>query len=221
MRSLVPDVGDCHGTALKQGAAEGIAFESIEYFGCRFSQAGGNGGKPYPRPFPQVPADNPYGLGIGASSVLEDGSAHVISETGSGLSGGGISVLFPPPSSQRKIDGVDTSGRDDPDFALPGVVNGSGPSALTGGWDGGQLVSNNAPAAGLLATYVQMKKSRLGAFDVTLYALLHKEGYGSTFSDIVRGCSGTTGKPICATSGYDLVTGVGSFDGYLLGELLK
>jgi kumamolisin len=216
-----PTIGLALSPLIEQGAAEGISFESIEFQGYRFGNAGGNGGKPYPNPFPLEPADSPYGLAIGVSNVFENASFHVEIQTGSELSGGGISVLFPAPVAQAKIAGVVSSGRNASDFALPGTVNGNGPSAYTATWSGGAPVSNNAPAAGLLATLVQMKKSRLGAFDVTLYSLFNKEGYGSVFSDINLGCSGTTGKPICAKKGYDLVTGIGSFDGYLLGKLIQ
>jgi kumamolisin len=207
----------------KQGAAEGISFESVEFNnGCR--NPSGAHGPNYPRAFPMVPADNAYGLAVGSSSVYEAGS-QLSAQTAWSGTGGGVSALFPVFAQQAKVSGVDLKGRNTPDFSLPASVNGNGPSYYYSytSWGGGTARPNNAVAAGLLASYVQMSKSRLGAFDMTLFSLFKSKGYGSIFDDITAGCQtgAVDSSPICATRGYDNASGIGSFDGFLLGGLLR
>lgn len=213
---------------IEQGAAEGIAFES--------SQPGpaGCGNPELGYVSPTLPGDSAYGLSVGGSKVVVNSkTGELESESGYAESGGGISLVVPGFAAQR-LPGVNPSGRNTPDILLPAVVNGDGPafyylvSSSTSGtvydwntWSNAPYV-NSAPAAGLLASYTQMSKHRLGAFDITLYKLFKKYGYGRVFHDITTGCNGTMwSPPICAKKGYDITAGIGSIDGYALGELLE
>ncbi|HTU82458.1 MAG TPA: protease pro-enzyme activation domain-containing protein [Candidatus Acidoferrales bacterium] len=219
--ALEPTVALAISPIFEQGAAQGIAFESLQTnAGCR--DPFGNG-KSYPLPFPMTPADSPYGLAVGSSNAIENGDS-VVAESGWSQSGGGVSALLPSFAAQLSVPGTVPTGRNTPDFTLPGSIDGNGPSYYSyRHWLGGDPVWINSPAAGLLASYVQMTKHRLGAFNVTLYKEFASLGYGSVFSDITEGCE--TGalnhKLVCARKGYDLVTGIGSFDGYALGSRLK
>jgi len=196
-----------------QGAAEGIAFEGIE-FG---SPCGG-----WLEPLPMAPGDTADGLAVGGSYVSESAGSRIVAQSALIGSNGGVSILAAEPLEQKKIAGTSALGRNAPDLVLPATVNGAGSSFYAGGaWIGGFSFVNNAPAAGLLATFEQMHRSRLGAFDLTLYRLFASSGYGGAFVDVTTGCSGTFGgAAICAKQGYDLSTGIGSVGAYALAKLL-
>jgi subtilase family serine protease len=196
-----------------QGAAEGIAFEGVE-FGA---PCGG-----WVKPLPMSPGDTADGLAVGGSYVTENASFAILQQTALIGSNGGVSILVPVPAEQKPIAGVSPLGRNAPDLVIPATVNGAGASYFAGGkWLGGGAFVNNSPAAGLLATLQQMSGHRLGAFDRTLYQLFAKKKYGKIFVDVTAGCNGTFGGvPVCAAPGFDLSTGIGSVDGYQLGKLL-
>jgi subtilase family serine protease len=196
-----------------QGAAEGIAFEGVE-FGA---PCGG-----WKKPLPMSPGDMADGLAVGGSYVTENTSLQILQQTALIGSNGGVSILVPVPVEQRRVAGVSPLGRNAPDLVIPVTINGAGASfAFDGTWIGGGAFVNNAPVAGLMATLQQMSGHRLGAFDRTLYTLFATKHYGSIFGDVTAGCSGSFGgAPICAKPGYDLSTGIGSVDGYQLGKAL-
>jgi subtilase family serine protease len=196
-----------------QGAAEGIAFEGVE-FGA---PCGG-----WVKPLPMTPGDTADGLAVGGSYATEGTAGTILQQTALIGSDGGVSILVPVPPEQRALSGVSPLGRNAPDLVIPATVNGAGASIYAGGaWVGGGAFVNNAPAAGLLATLQQMKGHRLGAFDRTLDVLFAKRGYGQIFVDITAGCIGAfEGAPICSGRGFDLATGVGGVDGYALGKAL-
>jgi subtilase family serine protease len=199
---------------MAQGAAEGIAFEGVQ-FGA---PCGG-----WKKPLPMSPGDSADALAVGGSYVSENTASLVLTQTALIGSNGGVSILVPVPPEQKRIPGVSALGRNAPDIVIPATVNGAGASIyFDGAWIGGGAFVNNAPAAGLMATLQQMSGHRLGALDRTLYALFAKNKYaGGSFSDIVAGCNGAfDGTPICATAGFDISTGIGSVDGYKLGKSL-
>jgi subtilase family serine protease len=198
---------------LAQGAAQGIAFEGVE-FGA---PCGG-----WKKPLPMSPGDSADGLAVGGSYVAENSAQKILDQTALIGSNGGVSILVPIPPEQKGIAGVSPLGRNAPDIVVPATVNGAGASIYAGGaWIGGGAFVNNAPAAGLMATLQQMRGHRLGALDRTLYALFAKKKYGALFTDIAAGCNGSfAGAPICARAGFDLSTGIGAVDGYRLGAAL-
>lgn len=203
---------------LEQGAAQGIAFESVSFGGVNVC------GIPDVL-FPLVPADSPDTLDVAGSNVIEDARGEVIAQTGMPGSGGGVSAIVPVFPEQQSIHGVDPSGRNVPDLSILSEVNGNGSSLyFAGGWNGSfvGVYVNNAPMAGLLAEYQQMAHHRLGAVNRTLYHHFAKHGYGRGLIDITSGCNGTyLGAPVCGVRGYDLTSGVGSIsNAYRLGHWL-
>jgi subtilase family serine protease len=210
---------------LAQGAAQGIAFEGVQ-FGtpttCDYK-----GIDPI-----MVPGGDVNSLAVGASNAIADPSGALTAQSGLPASGGGVSLIVPLPAFQNGISGINPAGRNTPDLVLAGEVNSVGPSAYftaenfggpsgPPGWNGGFVFANNAPAAGMLADLQQMVHHRLGAFNRTLYRLFGADGYGAAFSDITSGCDGLVGStPLCARQGYDVTSGIGSVDVYRLGKLL-
>jgi kumamolisin len=210
---------------LSRAAAEGITFEGVTFGGpndCSPKLAAN-----------EIPSGDEHVLAVSGTDAAEQNDGTLIVQSGLPQSGGGVSLIFPVPSWQRTVAGVDTAGRNTPDIVLSTEVNGTGPSAYTansdefGGyypaaWDGGAVFVNNAPAAGMLAEIQQMVGHRLGAFGQTLYALYAENGYGTAFHDVIVGCDGVLyGKPFCAKPGYDLTSGIGSIDAYRIGKLLQ
>ena len=203
---------------LEQGAAQGIAFETVSFGGVNAC------GIPDVL-FPLVPADSPDTLDVAGSNVIEDARGEIVAQTGMPGSGGGVSAMVPIFPEQQIVPGTDPSGRNVPDLSIVSEINGNGSSLyFAGGWNNSfvGVFVNNAPMAGLLAEYQQMAHHRLGAINRTLYHHFVKHGYGRGLIDIKSGCNGTyLGAPFCAVRGYDLTSGVGSIsNAYRLGHWL-
>lgn len=202
---------------LKQGAAQGIAFEAPS-FGIQ-SQCG------IPDTlFPVVPADSGDVLAVGGANAIEDGDQEVVAQSAQSMSGGGVSAIVEAFPAQLRIPGVDPSGRNTPDISLLTEINGNGPSSFfSAGWNGNFQFVNNIPISSLLAEYQQMVHHRLGAFNRTLYRMLARHGYGDGIVDLTSGCDGVyLGAPLCAKRGYDITTGIGTIsDAYELGRRLR
>jgi kumamolisin len=136
-------------------------------------------------------------------------------DTGWSGSGGGVSVIFPRPSYQTAVTTLaNTAARNTPDVALLAdnttgytfYYLGSGNLLKIGGTS---LVAPNMAAD--YAQYAGYYNKRLGLAQNGLYALFAKNAYpGKVFYDIT---SGSNGDYSCHT-GYDNVTGTGSFNGY-------
>jgi hypothetical protein len=202
---------------LKQGAAQGISFETPS-FGIQ-QQCG------VPDTlFPVVPADSQDVLAVGGTNVIEDSDGEIIAQSGQLQSGGGVSPIVESFPAQRRLHGVDPSGRNTPDISIATQINGNGPSSyFAGGWNGSFLFVNNIPTASLLAEYQQMTRHRMGAFNRTLYNIFARRGYGNGIVDITSGCDGVyLNAPICAKPGYDFVSGIGAIsNAYEIGRRLR
>jgi subtilase family serine protease len=203
---------------IKQGAAQGIAFESVAFGGVNVC------GIP-DFLFSLIPADSADSLAVGGSNVIENADGEIIAQTGMPKSGGAISAIVPVFPEQQRIHGVDPSGRNVPDLIIPSEVNGGGSSLyFAGGWNNAfvGVFANNAPMAGLLAEYQQMAHHRLGAVNRTLYNVFARRGYSIGIVDIRSGCNGMyLNAPVCAKRGYDLTSGIGAIsDAYRLGRSL-
>lgn len=211
---------------LAQGAAQGIAFEGVQFGAPTTCSVSG------PVDPIEYPGGDPNSLAVSASNVILAANGTIAAQSGSPVAGGGVSLIVPVPAFQASVPGVNPAGRNTPDLVIPGSINSAGPSAYFSesdpfggppsppGWYGGFPFANNAPAAGLLAEIQQMVHHRLGAVDKTLYAIFASRGYGTVFSDITSGCDGVAGaKLLCAHTGYDTTSGIGSIDAYQLGLL--
>lgn len=131
-------------------------------------------------------------------------------------SGGGVSTLFSRPPYQTSFPGMPAgTTRCQPDIAanaghVPYIIYSKGQlSAVVG-------TSASAPSVAATIGLIRQRLGRLGLVNTTLYQLAAAQfnGGGSTiFHDITSGSNsvpGVTGYN--AGPGYDLVTGLGSFD---------
>ncbi len=213
--------------ALKKGTAQGqtFVFASGEQQGGALGAYACNGNQPPPAP--EAPTTGDYDLAVGGGDVIADGDRY-ISETGDLESGGGVSAIFPL-SFQRGVPHIHPAGRNVPDVVAAAAIDGRGPSLYVQsytGWVGGFTSVDAGPMAGFVATLDQMQGAREGRAVDRLYAGWKRVGdvyHGKTlFHDIVAGCNGIPGggpPPLpgfCAHTGYDLVTGIGSIDGFNL-----
>ncbi|HYK53310.1 MAG TPA: S53 family peptidase, partial [Candidatus Eremiobacteraceae bacterium] len=198
----------------KQGAAEGQTM---------FAASGDNGSKDCTDNTNQFtitgvdfPSSSPWVGASGGTSMLLNTDDSINTDTGWSGSGGGISVIFPLPSYQNSVPTLgSTSGRNSPDAALLAdnttgytfFYLGSGTLLKIGGTS---IVAPNLAAD--YAQYDGYYNKRLGLAQTGLYAMFPKKTYpGKVFFDIVTGSNGD----YSAHTGYDNVTGTGSFNGYL------
>ncbi|WP_375489391.1 protease pro-enzyme activation domain-containing protein [uncultured Jatrophihabitans sp.] len=170
------------------------------------------------------PADDPNVTGTGGTHLTLGSGGAYSAETpwdtkATEGGGGGVSTTFALPSYQSGVPGLpsactkrcvpDISGDADP--ATGYSIYSQGKWTVVGG------TSAAAPLwAGFTAVYNQDAlangKSRLGFANPTLYSLKKNSQTYTPFHDITTGhTSTTTNWP--ATTGYDLATGIGSFDG--------
>lgn len=196
----------------KQGAAKGITFHA-------------SSGDLSGLVAPSAPADCPYFVSIGGTSLSIGADGAWAYETSWSGSGGGVSALFPQPAWQRNVDGTIDRGRNSPDVAFDANPITGTAFYIFGTWNseanpiGGTSLSS--PIFGALVTELdQMNNGRLGLLAPRIYAVWKKRGYGHLsrprFHDITQGCSGA----YCAGPGYDLVTGIGSIDGNNISRFL-
>jgi subtilase family serine protease len=174
------------------------------------------------------PADDPYITAVGGTDLTTNGPGGPWeSETGwSGSAGMPSKNNIPIPGYQKLPGVIDSSNngsttlRNIPDVAAEANTNQY--SCYDGGCSGGNGgTSYAAPQwAGFMAMVNQQAVATGGAtvgfLNPTLYRIGVGSSYDSDFHDIV---SGSNGK-YSAVTGYDLVTGWGSFDGPNLIESL-
>ncbi len=163
------------------------------------------------------PASDPAAVGVGGTSLFLNSDSSIQSETGWSTtssrdhdsSGGGISVYFGRPSWQTGT-GVDTNAaRQVPDVALAGDPD-TGYYVYYSGkveQDGGTSVA--APCWAALCALLNQARANNGISSITninasLYPLLGT----SAFHDITAG----TDSVYSCTTGYDLLTGLGTPD---------
>lgn len=160
------------------------------------------------------PANSPHVIGAGGTTPTCSGGmtagnpacAGYGSESGWSGSGGGVSILFPRPGWQSGCDVPAGAGRLVPDVALEADAS-PGNYVLKGGfWYVIYGTSGAAPQwAGSFALLNQaIGGSGLGDPGALLYSLCGSNAY----HDIATGSNGD----YSATSGYDLVTGLGTID---------
>ncbi len=207
---------DAFGTALEndflQAAAEGTTF----YFssGDAGSDSGGTG-------LPSYPADSPYVVSVGGTTLSTTGSSTYAGETtwnvsGSGGGGAGCSAVLAKPSYQNGVS-TGCSGRAEPDVSADSdpstgadvYVNGA--NEVVGGTSlAAPLWAGMAAAADRYAAVNGL--SRIGWANPKIYALAASATkYASDFHDVT---SGTTYGSIAygAGTGWDRATGWGSID---------
>ncbi len=188
-----------------QGAAKGISFSA---------STGDNGANPCGGTSGfaiQAPADSPYGVAVGGTSLTLGATGSYGSEAGWAGSGGGVSSIFALPAFQQSTAHVIPSGRNNPDVAFDADPNTGTSFYGAHYWQGpigGTSLSSPIDVA-FLSEADEVENSRAGRVDCQLYGLGYKRNGVTLFHDIVSGSNGYNAGP-----GYDQVTGIGSLDGW-------
>jgi hypothetical protein len=168
-----------------------------------------------------APAGGPYFVSVGAVNFTSNSSTGALtsitagSDSGNGFqSGGGVSTVFALPSYQSGISGVNSSGRNQPDIALPGVGV-AVYAASQGGWLKEDGTSWSSPEfVAFMAEVNQLHGTHFGFVNPTLYSV-----FNNSYTDYTDVTSGTNGA-YNAVTGYDLVTGIGAPKGWTLANAL-
>jgi kumamolisin len=221
--AFIPTFPKAADKVFKQGAALGITFHSAtgddgtQTYGC-------NGSKPTVG----TPADDPHQVAVGGTALTVDHTTgKETAEVGwsdfTGATGGGVSVVMKLPKYQKKVTNVIKGGRNLPDISFDA-------SPLTGeslyfdgafqGPIGGTSLASPIFGAGLTIMN-QMRNSRSGNFDPTLYSLWAKNGYGSKKKPNLRDITSGSIGAYSAGPGYDQMTGIGAMVFGNFGKLLK
>ncbi|WP_329059293.1 protease pro-enzyme activation domain-containing protein [Amycolatopsis sp. NBC_01480] len=188
----------------KQGAAQGqsffVATGDDGSRGCTRSTSGsGVVSAGWPGTSPNV-------TGVGGTTLTVGSNNTYGSETGWSGSGGGTSTQFPAPSWQTGVGGK----RTEPDVALDADPQTGYAVYTNGGWAQYGGTSCAAPMwAGWATLYNQKAGAKLGNPDAAIYGVGKGSSYASAFHDITSGSNGD----FSAKTGYDQVTGWGTYDG--------
>lgn len=190
--------------ALMQGAAEGISFYAAS--GDSGSDDCRNGGTGV-----DYPASDPNATGTGGTTLTIGAGGAYGAETAWSGSGGGHSTVFTAPAYQTNTGGK----RAVPDVALD-ANPATGYAILSAGqWQVFGGTSCAAPMwAGFTALYDAKAGTKLGNGNAKFYSIA--AGAGTAFHDVTTGGNGA----FTAGTGYDPVTGLGSYDGAGLASAL-
>jgi subtilase family serine protease len=190
-----------------QGAALGITFVGTS--GDTGSDECNDGPGNPPSPSLGVSSNNgPHFVSIGSINFTENSSGTLTgiqtASAGTFESGGGVSTVYALPRYQSGIANVITSGRNQPDLALPGdnvTIYLDGASVTTGGtsWSGPIFTA-------LLTTAAELHGARgFGFANPMIYNMFKDSGYRFNYIDSTTGNNGA----YFAKTGYDQVTGIG------------
>jgi subtilase family serine protease len=180
----------------------------------------------------QAPASDPYVLGVGGSESIAPLLASTTPCTCpiatpvawddhnvefGGLSGGGVSRVWPLPAYQRNLFGsaqISKTNRNVPDIAFPAVdadITVHGSSEVVDGTSWAAAI-----ATALLAETVRIC-GRLGDVNPAAYETFKRHGEGTVFLDVTKGFNGGYAPALSrgyhATRGFDDVTGMGMPNG--------
>ena len=173
-----------------------------------------NNGVPAGAPDVSYPASSPYVVAVGGTTLLTNADGSYDDET-AWLAGGGGPSLFElqpywqsgvaPPTGSTCVEAVACVGKTLPDIAMDADPE-SGANVYIGGTpEGVGGTSLSSPLA--LGVWARLESSHANALGFAALPLYR--AYGSPgFHDVVLGDTG----PYPATPGYDLATGMGSFD---------
>ncbi|MFC1411225.1 protease pro-enzyme activation domain-containing protein [Streptacidiphilus sp. N1-12] len=200
-------------TDFQEAAAQGQSVFAAS--GDSGSDDAGNGGTSV-----DFPASDPYVTGTGGTALTLTSAGAWSKETAWNGSGGGVSSYFATPSFQT---GVNTgSKRSVPDVAADASPSTGWAVYSEGSWAEFGGTSAAAPNwAAFTAIYNSEARAKskpaFGYANNTIYTLAASSSYGSAFHDVKTGSNGA----YSAGTGYDKVTGWGSYNGagFLAAEL--
>ena len=195
----------------QQGAAVGVTF-SASSGDTGSSECSGSKGV-------SAPAGDPYFTSVGGVNFTYS-SAGVLQSVTAGSasgdsSGGGVSTVVALPSWQSGVAGVISSGRNQPDVALP-----FDPVAVYTGGAWGEYLGTSWSSPAFVALIIetnQLHGSKMGWVNPTLYSLFQSTGYNSYYTPCT---SGSNGAYSCNASQYNQVTGIGAPKGWALANAL-
>lgn len=188
----------------EEAAAQGESIYAAS--GDNGSDDAGNGGTSV-----DFPASDPYVSGAGGTTLRLSGDSWS-SETAWSDSGGGESAEFSTPSFQESVDS--TGAREVPDVAADANPSTGWSIYSEGAWYEVGGTSAAAPNWAAFTAIVDQAaandgESGIGFANGTLYDLAQSSAYSSAFHDIKSGSNGA----YSAGTGYDPVTGWGSYNG--------
>ena len=200
-------------TDFQEAAAQGQSIYAAS--GDSGSDDAGTGGTSV-----DFPASDPYVTGTGGTTLTLTSAGAWSKETAWNGSGGGVSSYFATPSFQS---GVNTgSKRSVPDVAADANPSSGWAIYTEGAWYEFGGTSAAAPNwAAFTAIYNDEAKAKskpaFGYANATIYNLASSSSYSSAFHDAKTGSNGA----YSAGTGYDKVTGWGSYNGagFLSAEL--
>jgi pseudomonalisin len=200
--------------AFLEAAAQGqTVFASTGDNGSFCGVAVGANGAPAGVPMVEYPAASPYVIGAGGSTLLTNSDGTWNSEVAWYAGGGGISQFELSPFWQAPVDVASTAGKGLPDIAMDADPN-SGVYIWLNGTEqccyGGTSLSSPL-ALGVWARLQSGHLNSLGYAGPVFYkgaTALPSAASPTGFHDIILGTNGLYD----ALPGYDLTTGVGSFD---------
>jgi subtilase family serine protease len=164
-------------------------------------------------PMVEYPASSPYVLGAGGTTLLTNSNGTWDTEIGWYAGGGGLSQFEESPYWQSPVNTFSTVGKGVPDIAMDADPE-SGVYIWLDGTEqccyGGTSLSSPL-SLGVWARLQSAHKNTLGFAGPVLYTgavALPSAASPAGFHDIIVGANGL----YTALPGYDLVTGLGSFD---------
>ncbi|MEY9847861.1 protease pro-enzyme activation domain-containing protein [Streptacidiphilus sp. MAP5-3] len=191
--------------SLQEAAAQGQSVYAAS--GDNGSDDAGDGGTSV-----DFPASDPSVSGVGGTTLSTNSDGSYGGETAWSGSGGGTSTVFTQPSYQSGV--TSDTNRDVPDVAAAADPS-TGWAVYTGGqWEEVGGTSGAAPNwAAFTAIYDQVAAAKghaaFGNANSTIYADAGGSNYANDFHDVTSGSNGA----FSAGTGYDEVTGWGSYDG--------
>jgi len=166
-------------------------------------------------------SSNASGTLASALSYIPETVWNESGSSGLWASGGGASTVYAKPSWQAG-PGVPADGqRDVPDVSLAAAGHDGYMICLNGGMGSVGGTSAATPSlASIMALVLQGAGTRVGNANPTFYSLASRQdsaGGAAVFHDITSGNNSVPGQSgYSATAGYDLATGLGSVDAYML-----
>jgi len=192
-------------TDFQEAAAQGQSIYAAS--GDDGSDDAGNGGTSV-----DFPAADPYVTGAGGTTLKITSANAWSSEKAWSGSGGGVSSYFDTPSFQTSVN--TGTYRSVPDVSADADPNTGWAIYTEGAWAEYGGTSAAAPNwAAFTAIYDSeakaLSKPVLGFANASIYALAESSKYSSAFHDVTSGSNGA----YSAGTGYDKVTGWGSYNG--------
>ena len=192
-------------TDFQEAAAQGQSIYAAS--GDDGSDDAGNGGTSV-----DFPAADPYVTGAGGTTLKLTSANAWSSEKAWSGSGGGVSSYFDTPSFQTSVN--TGTYRSVPDVSADADPNTGWAIYTEGAWAEYGGTSAAAPNwAAFTAIYDSeakaLSKPVLGFANASIYALAESSDYSSAFHDVTSGSNGA----YSAGTGYDEVTGWGSYNG--------